>query len=159
VSFALLRKKSSCGAQAASLPAGKAARAPLGQKMKLSHTRTLLFAILLLVTIALACGKATPLPPLLFTPAELPDAQVGRPYEVTISISGNVTPVFQADVIEGALPEGLALDNHDIETSSATILSGTPVKAGEYVFTIKVWCYGTNATGQSSVYQYTLTVQ
>jgi hypothetical protein len=41
---------------------------------------------------------------------------------------------------------------------SAVQIHGTPTTPGSYTFTISVWCYGTNVSGQTGDKQYTLVV-
>jgi len=118
--------------------------------------KTLLIIMALLVGATLACVRSER-PPLTFTPDELPDAQVGRPYEIIIEVFGNETPVFQIVVSEGELPEGLLLE-YELETSDSATLSGVPVGKGEYEFTIKASCLGTNRSGQIGEQQYILLV-
>jgi hypothetical protein len=38
-------------------------------------------------------------------------------------------------------------------------ISGTPTVAGTFSFTIYVWCYGTNVSGQTATQGYTLVVK
>lgn len=38
-------------------------------------------------------------------------------------------------------------------------VSGTPTVAGTFTFTIYVWCYGTNVSGQTATQGYTLVVK
>lgn len=92
-----------------------------------------------------------------FSPLELEPAKVGQAYTVTITVTGNVTPVGAFLTDEQTLPPGLTLAH--TETESTATLSGTPTEAGEYTFTIDVWCYGTNVSGQTGQITYTLTVE
>jgi hypothetical protein len=97
-------------------------------------------------------------PALQFSPATLPDAQVGSPYGATITVSQAATPVGGASVQDGALPAGLdlALAKEPINTIQ---VSGTPTVSGTFSFTISVWCYGTNVSGQTATQQYVLVVK
>jgi hypothetical protein len=98
----------------------------------------------------------TPRPALEFLPGQMPDAQVGHPYEVEILIAQNVTPVGNYSISDGALPPGLELVmDEQLHTARIT---GTPNQAGTYPFTVSVWCYGTNVSGQTGEKQYTLVV-
>ncbi len=115
----------------------------------------LILAALLLVVASLACGGSRP--PLQFSPDTLPDAQVGQSYNVSITVSGNVTPVGQMSIGKGALPDGLVLQ-HERGNSTATI-SGTPQAAGEFEFTVAAWCLGTNVSGQTGQQDYRLVVK
>ena len=38
-------------------------------------------------------------------------------------------------------------------------ISGTPTVSGTFNFTISVWCYGTNVSGQTADQQYVLVVK
>ena len=107
------------------------------------------------LTVALGC---TPRPALQFSPATLPDAQVGSPYVATITVSQAVTPVGGASVQDGALPAGLDLALAK-EPANTIQISGTPTVAGTFSFTIYVWCYGTNVSGQTATPGYALVVK
>jgi len=99
-----------------------------------------------------------PRPALVFSPETLPAASVGEPYEVTISVSENVTPTGDFYLADGeVLPPGLSLGEVNQQESSVTI-SGTPTEAGTYTFTVNVWCYGTSVSGQMGSMEYTITV-
>jgi len=93
-----------------------------------------------------------------FSPTTLPDAQVGAPYAVTITVSQARTPVGGAFVDEGALPAGLdlALAKDPADTIRIT---GTPTVAGSYSFRVSVWCYGTQVAGETGNQEYTLVVK
>jgi len=97
-------------------------------------------------------------PALQFSPATLPDAQVGSPYAATITVSQAETPVRGAWVQDGALPAGLNLvlgEKHD----STMQISGTPTVAGSFSFTISVECMATQVSGQTATQRYTLVVK
>ncbi len=64
-----------------------------------------------------------------FTPAALPDAAIGSAYNQTISGAGGTAPYGTFIISAGALPAGIAL-------SSSGVLSGTPIAAGTFGFTI-----------------------
>jgi hypothetical protein len=100
----------------------------------------------------------TPRPALQFSSATLPDAQVGSAYAATITVSQTVTPVGSTSVQDGALPGGLALALAK-EPADTIQISGTPTVAGTFNFTIYVWCYGTNVSGQTATQAYTLVVK
>ena len=110
---------------------------------------------LLLAAALLACGGRRP--DLVFSPAELPEAQVGQSYSATISVSGNVTPVGDMFVESGTLPAGLQLTFD--EASRTAELSGTPTESGTYQFTVGAWCLGTNVSGQTGQREYELVVK
>lgn len=96
-------------------------------------------------------------PALTFEPDTLPEAEAGVPYEVTVQISQNETPVGGFSVEEGGLPNGLTLEFVEGEDSARIV--GVPQEPGTYTFTVSVWCYGTNITGQSGDKQYDLVVK
>ena len=68
-------------------------------------------------------------PNLVFTPATLPNVQVGVPVTQTISVSGGTAPYSNITLASGNLPVGLTL-------SSAGVLSGTPTADGTFNFTL-----------------------
>jgi hypothetical protein len=107
------------------------------------------------LTAVLGC---TPRSALQFSPATLPDAQVGSPYGATITVSQAATPVGGASVQDGALPAGLdlALAKEPINTIQ---ISGIPTASGTFRLTVYVWCYGTNVSGQTATQDYTLVVK
>lgn len=94
--------------------------------------------------------------PLILEPATLPSAQKGIAYEAELSVSQNETPVVDFYLIEGALPDGLIIEH--VEAEDTAKITGTPSKAGTFVFTILVQCYGTSVSGQSSSKDYTIVV-
>jgi putative Ig domain-containing protein len=110
---------------------------------------------LLVAGALLACGDRRP--PLVFSPAELPEAQVGQSYSATISVSGNVTPVGDLFVEAGTLPAGLELTFN--QGSDRAEVSGTPTDAGTAKFTLGAWCFGTNVSGQTGQQDYELVVK
>ena len=107
------------------------------------------------LTAVLGC---TPRPALQFSPATLPDAQVGSAYAATITVSQAVTPVGGASVQDGTLPAGLDL-TLTMEPADTIQISGTPTVSGTFSFTISVWCRGTNVSGQAATQQYVLVVK
>jgi hypothetical protein len=94
---------------------------------------------------------------LVFLPDVLPDAQVGQAYEAAIRVSGNDTPVGDAVISEGSLPAGLAMEK--VQSEDIVRISGTPTEAGTFTFTVSVWCFGTNVSGQEGEKEYTITVK
>jgi hypothetical protein len=117
------------------------------------------------ISVIIACALALtavfgcmPRSALQFSPTTLPDAQLGSPYAATITVTQAATPVGGASVQDGALPTGLdlALAKEPINTIQ---ISGTPTAAGTFTFTISVWCYGTQVSGQTATQGYTLVVK
>ena len=96
-------------------------------------------------------------PKLAFSPTELPEAVVGQPYEVTIAVANNETPIFRIAVDDGELPPGLAL-TYEERAPTATIM-GTPTDAGEFGFELVARCLGTYVNGQEGYQSYTLLVK
>jgi len=114
-----------------------------------------MIACVFALTVVLGC---MPRSELQFAPTTLPDAQVGAFYAATITVSQAATPVGGAGIQDGALPAGidLALAKEPINTIQ---ISGTPTVAGTFIFTIHVWCYGTQVGGQTATQQYVLVVK
>ena len=110
----------------------------------------------LVVLLSTTFCNLTPRPALQFLPDQMPEARTGFPYEVEILISGNATPVGNYSISSGALPPGLELIMD--EQLHIARISGTPTQTGSYKFTVSVWCYGTNVSGQTGDKQYTLVV-
>ncbi len=108
----------------------------------------------LLQAALLGCGPD----PLVFSPTALPDATVGRPYDVTIAVSQTRTPVGGAGVMPGTLPPGLELKLSEAHDNTMH-LAGTPTGAGTFHFTVSVWCYGTQVSGQTGARDYVLVVK
>ena len=115
----------------------------------------LILSLSTLLLAALACRITGSV--LVFSPSQLPDAQAGQPYEVTIIISGNRTPLNDIYVSDGQLPPGLTL-YYEHPNDYAT-LRGTPQEAGQFKFTIAGDCLGTNVAGQTGDHAYSLVVK
>jgi hypothetical protein len=130
------------------------------------------FAILLTLSTSIACSLFVPTVqptgapepdfgptggPLKFSPDTLPDAQVGKAYDSEIRISLNSTPAGDIYVSNGALPTGLELVKVDGEDIAQ--INGTPSEAGTFSFTVSVWCYGTQVSGQTGEKDYTIVVK
>ena len=114
-----------------------------------------MIACALALTAVFGC---TPRPALQFSPTTLADARVGSPYAATITVSQAATPVGSASVQDGALPAGLDLTLAR-EPINTIRISGTPSVFGTFSFTIHVWCYGTQVSGQTATQGYTLVVK
>jgi len=84
--------------------------------------------------------------------SNLPPAMVGGAYAQGFSLDGGASP-FTWSVASGSLPPGLALTSpYTNDTSSQ--LSGTPITAGTYTFTMRISDYD----GQQATQQFSLTV-
>ena len=121
-----------------------------------------LLALLLSAGLAAACSDNTPEPTsspnvLTISPAELPEATTGQPYQATITVTGNRTPVGHIGIESGALPTGLEIQYKQIENTA--VIEGTPQKAGTFKFTVGTWCMGTNQPGQTAHQDYELVVK
>ena len=112
---------------------------------------------LTLAVLSAAVLGCQPRPALTFAPAALPAARTGHPYQVSLTVSRNVTPVGRIYVAAGTLPRGLALA--DQRGDSSAEISGTPAAAGRFEFTIAAWCLGTNTSGQAGQRDYVLVVK
>jgi hypothetical protein len=118
----------------------------------------ILIPLALLVVAACFCTVPdTDRPPLVISPDQLPEAQVGEPYSVTITVSDNETPVYYIAISDGDLPPGLTLTYQ--ENESMAEISGTPEQVGEFTFTIIAACLGTNISGQGGTWEYTIVVK
>jgi len=82
--------------------------------------------------------------PIELVPASLPNGNVGKSYNQTITGMGGVAP-YTFSLFDGALPAGLTL-------APGGTLSGTPVKGGQSTFTVLV----VDAHGCSSIHTYTV---
>jgi hypothetical protein len=137
--------------------------------MKKKHV--LMLAAFVLGITSLACARLLPTPSpteepfptfdpvrdaLKFEPAALPAAKVGAPYEAEILITQADTPAGDISISEGALPPGLELVK--VEDKDAARITGTPQQAGTYSFTVYVWCYGTQVSGQTGEIKYEIVV-
>lgn len=114
-------------------------------------TRPLAIPAILLACTILACagcnsgaGPGTPI--LAIVTAALVNGQVGELYEATINAVGG-TPPYRFAVANGTLPAGLAL-------SLEGRITGTPLLAGEYGFTVTV----TDAPGDTDTQAYVVDI-
>ena len=116
-----------------------------------------LLPVLLLFSASLACGPGGERPPLVFSPPELSDARVGQPYEVTITVSGNETPLYYIALADSDLPPGLTLQYDEHEGSAR--IEGIPEASGEFAFTVNAACLGTMRNGQTGEQRYMLLIE
>jgi hypothetical protein len=108
--------------------------------------------LLLSLPVISACGNNA----LTISPAELPDAQLYQPYQATVTITGEKTPVGGIGVGSGALPDGLKITYE--EGNNTASISGDPTLLGTFSFTISASCKGTNKQGQSGQQKYVIVV-
>jgi hypothetical protein len=80
--------------------------------------------------------------PLQIQTDSLPDGTVGTEYVEKIRATGGV-PFYHWEVSTGSLPAGLKLN------SFSGAISGTPVTAGRFEFTLRVRDYDEKAPGQT----------
>ena len=107
-----------------------------------------------LLIVPVFCGSFIPLG---FSPDQLPDAQTDEAYQVSLQVLRSNTPVGRVEIVAGWLPVGMTL-SHKSSQITATI-SGTPVSAGRYCFTVRASCLGTQVDGQSGQQEYNLVVK
>ncbi len=113
---------------------------------------------LLIVLLSISCVLLLPSGgELKFDPDQLPDAQVGTAYNVEIHVTENRTPVGNFATGAADLPGGLKLEKVEGVEDTARI-TGVPAEAGTFTFKIRVWCYGTNVSGQTGEKEYTIVV-
>ena len=134
----------------------------------------LIYTLILFLLFSLACSAvtrfqsstSTPEPepyfepittPLLITPESLPEAQVGVLYDVKLQITDNVTPVSDMVIQEGELPAGLELVF--LNGEDAAQITGIPEEEGVFEFTVLIWCYGTQVSGQTLEKKYQLVIK
>lgn len=115
----------------------------------------LIFSAFLAAFLISACGGGGG--GLTISPDKLPQATAGQPYQATITVTGNKTPVGFIGIESGALPAGLEIHYKQIE-NTATI-EGMPQATGTFKFTINTWCMGTNQPGQTALKDYELVVK
>ena len=125
----------------------------------MKHKYLVIFSFILLIAIvSIACNAIMPtVSALQFAPDSLPAAQMGVSYENEIRVTQNTTPVGEFSISKGSLPAGLALVR--VKEADAVKISGTPEEAGTFTFTIHVWCYGTNVSGQVGEKEYSIVVK
>ena len=126
--------------------------------MKLS-SKAVVITLLLLIS---SCSdeKDRPFPPnddpLVFSPGSLPGGNVGEFYNATITVSDNMTPVFEISVPDDSLPQGLQLFYQEPQVFA--VISGIPEEAGTTSITVTAKCFGTNSPGQVGEIEYSIEV-
>jgi len=126
-----------------------------------------LFSLILVFALSTACLTLFPESsteerdergPLKFDPPSLPNAEAGVSYEAEIRVTQNVTPVGEFIIEPDTLPPGLELVIVEEVADTARII-GIPEEAGTYTFSVQVWCYGTQVSGQTGSKKYTIVVE
>lgn len=125
--------------------------------MKMKHIPIFLSVFTLLFS-SLACWD-TSRSALVFTPADLPEARVGVPYDMEIQVSQNETPVYSFYVSEGTLPQGLAFEFDEEAHEDKARIHGVPAESGTFTFKVAARCLGTNVNGQTGEWEYTIAVE
>jgi hypothetical protein len=126
--------------------------------LKFPFKAVLVFLVLLIS----ACSdkEDQPFPPnddpLVFSPDNFPDGKVGEFYTTTITVSENLTPVFEISVPDESLPRGLQLIYQ--EPQKFAVISGTPEEAGTTSISVTAKCFGTNSPGQVGEKEYSIEI-
>ena len=90
-------------------------------------------------------------------PPTLPEGRVGQPYEASIVVGDNETPLGGAYLESGSLPPGLSFGR--VEQPNRMPIVGTPTGPGKHAFRVTLWCYGTNFPGQSATRDYVIVIR
>lgn len=102
-------------------------------------------ALLVAVLALAACASSPSAPPALsIFPAMMPSAEVGSAYNAQLRVGGARTPLAEVDIISGALPPGIELQE---PAGNAIPVVGLPTETGSYPFTLRV---ATEATGEQA---------
>ena len=109
-------------------------------------------SMFVLLGLLASCGAA-----LKVAPPTLPEGKAGQPYEASIVVSDNETPLGGAYVESGSLPPGLSFGR--VEQQNRLPIVGTPTGAGKHAFRVSLWCYGTNFPGQSTTRDYVIVIR
>jgi hypothetical protein len=119
------------------------------------HRTPLLLAVLFLALQLAACSSpsAPRFPQLVIATAELPPAMQGRAYAEAVHGEGGDRAYFW-EVVQGTLPEGLALSVDDLSIDHA-IITGVPLQLGTSTFTIQL----RSGDGQVATRELAITVQ
>lgn len=94
-----------------------------------------------------ACAGSGQCPTITVSPATLPNALPGIPYNQTISASGGAAP-YTFSVSSGTLPTGLSLN------PTTGVISGTPTATGPFSFTITAM----DANGCTGLMSYSVSI-
>ena len=118
------------------------------------------FKYLLLLLLFIFFYSSVQAQPLLkFFPDSLHRAKVGEFYEARIYLLNNHTPIdyFVATTKNDSFPKELVWEFND--STNYGIIKGIPQKTGEYEFTVKVSCFGTQVSGQTGSKEYKLSIK
>jgi hypothetical protein len=118
----------------------------------------ILSAFVLMVVVSISCLLIShERGPLKFEPDSLPASKINVAYETEIHILQNETPVGEFSISKGALPAGMELVR--VAGKDTAKIKGIPEEAGVFTFTVSVWCYGTNVSGQGGAKEYSIVVE
>ncbi len=106
-----------------------------------------LMAIMSLLALIFS-GCSSGIPDLKISPETLPEGIEGEAYYSVINVSGNDSPVYLITVNELKLPPGLTFTYK--EGKSIAYIKGIPEKPGIYDFMLRVYCRGTQRSGQTA---------
>jgi len=115
------------------------------------------YLILPLCMLLFSSVQAQPL--LEFYPDSLHQAKVGEFYEARIYVLNNHTPIdyFVATTQNDSFPREVVWEFND--STNYGIIKGIPQKPGEFEFTVKVSCFGTQVSGQTGSQKYKLKIK
>jgi len=109
-------------------------------------------SIFLLLGLLSSCSAA-----LNVAPPTLPEGKVGHPYQASIVVGDNETPLGGAYLESGSLPPGLSFGR--VEQQNRMPIVGTPTGPGKHSFRVSLWCHGTNFPGQSATRDYVIVIR
>ncbi len=111
----------------------------VAERMNAFKIKTIALLFALLIPLPAPCQSGSEGFAQITTPAQLPNAQAGHSYSVTLTAVGE--PPFSFGLPPGSrLPPGLSIIHNTGE------IVGTPTRAGEYVFTVRLIAKTGNAT-------------
>lgn len=97
---------------------------------------------------------------LTLTPSTLPDAEVGKPYDVKISAGDKKGSIYEMSIQSEPLPKGMEIRQiKEMQDDAVAEISGTPVQRGAAKFTIKISRFGTQTAGQRLEQEFQLIVK
>jgi hypothetical protein len=111
----------------------------VAERMNGFNMKTIALLFVLLIPIPALCQGSSEGFAQITTPAQLPNAIVNQPYSVTLTAVGD--PPFSFGLPPASqLPPGLSIIHNTGE------IVGTPTRASEYVFTVRLIAKSGNAT-------------